>query len=105
MKLPYGFEEIEEITLKKNSDEGYTYYLKGKKDNQQIELIAENVDFYSSSVCTLEKDDSKWKINRSIGKCLIPSEIIGIKFCPYQWQDELILFTLTINEEEKNEQN
>ena len=101
-RLPYQFSDIKEISLKKNDRGSFTYIVKGTYKNTEVKLVAKNVSLYQSPIDELEPEDEiVLETLQQSTKLLFKAYKLGLTFCPFNFNDNMILFII----EEKGDKN
>ena len=102
MNLPYQFDDINNISLKKNERGTFTYEIEGIYRGQKVKLIAENVSIYQEPIKELRYFEDRIPLEfYEENKTLTPANLIGLVFCPYNYvngRNDEVLFTFTIEE-------
>lgn len=95
VKFPYQFSDIKEISLKKNDKGSFTYIVKGTYKNTEVKLVAKNVALYQSSIDELEPEDEiMTEALQKTTKLLFKTNKIGLTFCPFNFNNNMVLFTV-----------
>ena len=94
-RLPYQFSGIKEISLKKNDRGSFTYTVKGTYKNTEVKLIAENVALYQSPIDELEpEDETAPEALQKNTQLLFKANKVGLTFCPFNFDGDMVLFTV-----------
>lgn len=94
-RLPYQFSDIKEISLKKNDRGSFTYTVKGTYKNTEVKLVAKNVVLYQSQIDEFEPEDETMPETLQKGtEVLFKANKIGLIFCPFNFNDDMVLFTV-----------
>ena len=102
MKLPYQFDDINSISLKKNQRGTFTYEIEGTYKGQKVKLLAENVSIYQEPIKELRYFEDRVPLEfYEENKGIVSANLIGLVFCPYNYTDgrnDEVLFTFTVEE-------
>lgn len=94
-RLPYQFSDIKEISLKKNDRGSFTYIVKGTYKNTEVKLIAKNVVLYQSPIDEFElEDETMPEALQKNTELLFKANKVGLTFCPFNFDDDMVLFTI-----------